>query len=57
MIEREVIEMGLISKEVEITLSPSSIKYYEELNYNIERRINKYGRLTVPKSDRSHVVL
>ena len=35
--------MGLISKEVEINLHPSNIKYYEELGYYIPKKIGKYA--------------
>ena len=33
--------MGLISKEIEITLSSKNIKYYENLGYEIPRYYNK----------------
>ena len=31
-------QMGLISKEVEVVLNGSNIKYYESLGYEIPRR-------------------
>ena len=37
--------MGLLTKEVEVTLSPKNIKYYENLGYEIPKRLNKKGRL------------
>lgn len=40
--------MGLITKEVEVSVSNNMIKYYEDLGYIIPKRKN-YGRLSVPK--------
>ncbi|WP_455793600.1 HNH endonuclease [Clostridium butyricum] len=40
--------MGLISKEVEVTLNSMNIKYYEDLGYEIPRRRNN-GRLSTPR--------
>ena len=37
--------MGLISEEVEVVLNPNNVKYYENLNYEIPRHINKSGKL------------
>ena len=37
----------LLSKEVYATLCSRTIKHYENLGYEIPRRINKYGNLTV----------
>ena len=41
--------MGLISKEVEIGLSPNNIKYYQDLGYSIPRNKNIIGKLVVKK--------
>jgi len=41
--------MGLITKEVEIVLSPRNIKHFESLGYEIPRRKDKWGKLTTPK--------
>ena len=40
--------MSLITEEVEIKLTSSTIKYYESKGYNIERKLNKYKKFTVP---------
>ena len=40
--------MGLITKEVEITITGKYIKYFENLGYEIPRRKNSAGRMTVP---------
>ena len=42
--------MGLLSKEVEIGLNGKSIKYYENLGYEIPRHKNKRGEMVVDKS-------
>lgn len=39
--------MGILSTEVEVTLCSRNIKWYENLGYEIPRRIDKYGKLTV----------
>ena len=41
--------MGLITKEVIVNLTPYTSKYYEILNYQIPRRENNKGKLTVPR--------
>ena len=41
--------MGLISKEVEVTLNSSNIIYYKNLNYILPIKINKDGKLRVPR--------
>lgn len=41
--------MGLLSTEVEVRLA-GNIKYYENLGYDIPRRLNKHGVMTVPKN-------
>lgn len=41
--------MGLLSTEVEVTLCSTTIKYYEDLGYEIPRIKNKWRRYTVPK--------
>lgn len=48
--------MGLITKEVEIRLNGSNIKYYENMGYEIPRRIKgKYGKPTVPLNTKINV--
>ena len=42
--------MGLITKEVEIVLSGNNINHFESLGYNIPRRKNKWGVLTVAQN-------
>ena len=39
----------LISKEVEIKLNGKNIKYYEDLGYEIPRRKDKWGEITVSR--------
>ena len=41
--------MGLISKEVEITLNVKQIKYYEDLGYEIPRYFHKHNGLCVKR--------
>lgn len=41
--------MGLITKEVEVTLCGTNIKYYEDLGYEIPRYKDKIGRRTVKR--------
>ena len=41
--------MGLITKEVEVTLSSNSIKYYEDLGYEIPRYKDKWNRIKTPR--------
>ena len=38
----------LLTKEVEITITGKYIKYFENLGYEIPRRKNSAGRMTVP---------
>jgi hypothetical protein len=40
--------MGLISKEVEVVLHPNTIKYYENLGYEIPRRKDDRNKMRVP---------
>lgn len=40
--------MGLLSTEVEVTLNGKNIKYYEPLGYKMPRRLDKYGKYTIP---------
>ena len=47
--------MGLISKEVEVVLNGSNIKYYESLGYEIPRRKSKWGRVTVPSGTKKKI--
>lgn len=41
--------MGLITKEVEVRLKGSNVKYFESLGYEIPRRLNQRGRISVPQ--------
>lgn len=41
--------MGILNAEIEVTLEPKTIKYYEALGYAIPRVKNKQGKYTVPK--------
>jgi hypothetical protein len=41
--------MGLISEEVEVALHPTTIKYYEDLDYQIPRILNKWGKAYTPR--------
>lgn len=47
--------MGLISKEIEVTLGGSNIKYYEELGYKIPRIKNKWGKVQIPRGTKIKV--
>lgn len=47
--------MGLLSKEIDITLCSTNIKHYEGLGYIIPREKDKRGRLTVPKGTKMKV--
>ena len=47
--------MGLISKEVEVVLQGTNIKYYEELGYEIPRKRNKYGQVTIARGTKIKV--
>ena len=47
--------MGLISKEVEVVLQGTNIKYYEELGYEIPRKRNKYGQVTIVRGTKIKV--
>lgn len=44
--------MALLSTEVEVGLYSRNIKRYEDLGYEIPRRINKYGKLTVKQDEK-----
>lgn len=44
--------MGLLNKIVEVTLNSKTIKHYEDLGYEIPRRLDKKGRLTIKPSTR-----
>lgn len=41
--------MAIKETEVEVRLSGSNMKYYENLGYNLPRKLNKYGKITVPR--------
>jgi len=41
--------LGLITKEVEVVLAHKNIKYFESLRYEIPRRKDKYGKISIPK--------
>lgn len=41
--------MGLIEEYVYVTLNATNVKIYEELGYEIPRRIDKQKRMTIPK--------
>ena len=41
--------MGLISKEIEISLSNNNIKHYEDLGYKIPRYKDRWGNLRVKR--------
>jgi hypothetical protein len=45
----------LISKEVEVTLSPNTIKYYENKGYEINRVKNKWRKWVVPEGTKLKV--
>ena len=47
--------MGLISEYVEVGLCSANIKYYENLGYEIPRRIDNEYRLTVPRGTKIKV--
>lgn len=40
--------MGLITKEIEVTLS-NNARYYEDLGYLIPRKKDKWGSITIPR--------
>ena len=40
--------MGLISEYVEVKLGSINIKHFEELGYEIPRKLNKHGNITIP---------
>ena len=44
--------MGLISKYAEVSLSNTNLKYYEDLNYDLPKIKNKYGKLQVPRNSK-----
>jgi hypothetical protein len=39
----------ILEKEVWVTIVGINAKYYEKLGYNIPKRIDKYGKLTIPR--------
>lgn len=41
--------MAILENEVWIELRPKIVKHFEELNYHIPRRRDKWGKLTIPK--------
>ena len=43
-------KMGLITKEIEVKLSPNTIEYYDNLGYAIPKVLNKHNVLITPKS-------
>lgn len=45
-------EMSILEKEVWVNASSKMIDYYEKLGYEISRKINKWGKLTVPKGSK-----
>ena len=45
----------LLTEEVEVIINGRMAKYYEESNYIIPRKINKYGKLTIPKGTKIFV--
>ena len=47
--------MGLITKEVEVTLGVRNIKYYEKLGYEIPKYENKNHKLVVRKGTKIQV--
>ena len=47
--------MGILNTEVEITLNSATIKYYENLGYEILRKRNKWGKITVPRGTKLKV--
>ena len=47
--------MGLISEYVEVGLCPKTIKYYENLGYDIPRRKDNQGRITMPRNTKIKV--
>lgn len=49
--------MGLLTKEVEVTLCGANIKYFENLGYKIPRIKDKYSRLVVPRGTKIKVLI
>ena len=47
--------MGLITKEVEVTLGVKNVKFYEDLGYKIPKKKDKWGRATVPRGTKIKV--
>ena len=41
--------MGLITKEVEVTLNGKNLKHFESLGYEIPRSVDKFNRTRIPK--------
>ena len=44
--------MGLITKEVEVTLGVKNVKFYEDLGYEIPKKKNKWGKVTIPRGNK-----
>ena len=44
--------MSLITTDVEVNLVPRNIKYYDSLGYELPRRIDNQGRLSVPEGSK-----
>lgn len=44
-----MIEVAILEKEILILLNPNNINYFENLNYEIPRRKDKKGRISVPR--------
>jgi hypothetical protein len=49
--------MGLITKQIEVVLSNSTIKYYENLGYEIPRKKDRLGRLVTPRNTKILVMV
>lgn len=47
--------MGLLSAEVEMTITSRNATYYENLGYKIPRRINKYKRVVIAVGEKIRV--
>ena len=47
--------MGLITKEVEVTLGVKNVKFYEDLGYEIPKKKNKWGKVTIPRGTKIKV--
>ena len=42
--------MGLINKEIEVKLTSSNMKHYELLGYELPKRKDKWGNISIPKN-------